>query len=173
MLPGLKQFVPSQVCLSCDGCCRFKEAQSLWRPMITGQERDEQRNPDFARKVFSAQVVDDAGFITTLPLKDSFICYFLNPSHNTCGIYHARPFECQLYPFVLGRNSEESGVYAHLNCPYIQDSWDSPKFLEYKKDLQQFFRQDEVRAFLKRNPCLVREYQPFLDELEFLFPLSL
>ena len=31
---SLKQFVPSEVCLKCNGCCRYKQADSVWRPKL-------------------------------------------------------------------------------------------------------------------------------------------
>src|SRR5437016_3656654 len=34
----LPQHVPSRVCLSCDVCCRFPEADSFLRPYFTAQE---------------------------------------------------------------------------------------------------------------------------------------
>lgn len=39
MLQNFKQFVPSNVCLSCDGCCRFKQSDSRWRPHMTKEEQ--------------------------------------------------------------------------------------------------------------------------------------
>ncbi|MCI0405004.1 MAG: phosphoribosylanthranilate isomerase [candidate division Zixibacteria bacterium] len=36
----LKQFVPQEVCLACDGCCRFKEDSSEWRPKVAKTELD-------------------------------------------------------------------------------------------------------------------------------------
>jgi Fe-S-cluster containining protein len=164
-----RQFVPSKVCLACDGCCRFREAQSAWRPKMS----DLEKVAPATKKIFTARSIDDQGFITTVEHQDTFVCYFFNPRHNTCGIYSQRPFECRLYPFLLIKNKNGKGLAAHLNCPYIQEAWDSEPLQGYRKYLQEFFLRDEVLAFLKASPALFGDDASFTDEIEFLFPLAL
>ena len=54
MFSDLPQFVPQSVCLSCDGCCRFKEEQSSWRPKAVG---DEKVQGGLAEEIFSRQFI--------------------------------------------------------------------------------------------------------------------
>ena len=139
---SLKQFVPSEVCLKCDGCCRYKEADSIWRP---------------------------AGDIKTIQTRGMYFCEFLNGKDNTCGIYTKRPFECSLYPFILSQESDAVKVYAHLSCPYVQDYLPHADFDAYAAYLKEFFRREDVREFLSHNKAMFHDYSPYAPELLYLF----
>ena len=41
MIDGCPSFVPSDVCLRCDGCCRFAQAGSIWCAHISETERSQ------------------------------------------------------------------------------------------------------------------------------------
>ena len=173
MLKDFKQFVPSSVCLKCDGCCRFKEAGSRWRPYMAEAEKKEAGKPVLADKVFARHVISPDGRISVTSCGEGHLCYFLNPQDNTCGIYHGRPFECQLYPFLLGRENGKTIVYAHLNCPHIQEHWGAGLYKDYAAYLQEFFRREDVLSFLKDNPALIADYSAFRDELDHVFTIHL
>ncbi len=173
MLQGMKQFVPSAVCLSCDGCCRFKEQDSRWRPKIAAEEKEAAAFPGLAGKIFSAHVVGQDDHIAAVPCQDLFVCHFFNPKDNTCWIYHARPFECQLYPFLLSREEGRPAVFVHLNCPYVQKHWGTALYKEYVAWLKNFFQRAEVRDFIKRNPGLIANYSPYRQELDYVFIVDL
>lgn len=168
MFKDFQQFVPSTFCLKCDGCCRFKQAQSPWRPKITSEEK----KPAGEKQVFPETSIDPNDFFSTVPYQDSHICSFFDPGHHACEIYGHRPFECMIYPFVLSKNKKGQGLFVHVNCPYVQETQGSPAFLDYQAYLQDFLRQDPVRSFLKKNPDLFGQYPGFTHELEWLFPLS-
>ena len=167
MLKDFKQFVPSSVCLKCDGCCRFKESDSRWRPYIGEKEKS------VIEKIFGTNVVSSDVRIAATPCSEGFLCHFLNPTDNTCGIYNARPFECQLYPFLLGKEGEQAVLYVHLNCPYIQEQWGAQMYKEYAQYLQDFFRKKETREFLKQNPKLLTDYSSFRSELDHVCDIAL
>lgn len=173
MLQGMKQFVPSGVCLSCDGCCRFKEQDSRWRPKIAAEEKEAVSLPGLAGKIFAAHVVGQDGHIAAVPCHGLFVCHFFDPKDNTCGIYHARPFECQLYPFLLSREEGRPAVFAHLNCPYVQKNWGTALYKEHVAWLKIFFQRAEVRNFIKRNPGLIADYSPYRQELGYVFTVDL
>lgn len=172
MIKDIRQIVPSSVCLQCDGCCRFHEAKSLWRPKITDEEKKQAR-PSGVKNVFSANAVDATGYLETLAHDGAHICYFLNPHHNTCGVYPFRPFECRLYPFLLYKGTEGQGICVHLSCPYIQKVLGQPAFQEYVSYLKEFFMRKETIAFLRKYPFLWSDYSLFKEELQFLFPVEI
>ncbi len=151
----LKQFVPSSVCLKCDGCCRFKSADSAWRP------KDSQK-----------EFTDDQNFITTIQDCGNHLCRFFNKSDSTCRVYDQRPFECALYPFVLSRAVQGVRVYVHLACPHIQETQASPALGEYVDYLKEFFCGDKTRNFLANNAFLIHDYSPFAMELQHLFTIE-
>ncbi len=173
MIKDFKQFVPSRVCLKCDGCCRFKEEDSRWRPHITPDEKKAAAKPALVDKVFAGHVVSADGRINVTRSGDVCLCHFFNPKDNTCGIYHARPFECQLYPFLLGREKEKAVVYVHLNCPHVQEHWNDGTYKEYTAYLQEFFKREDVLNFLKSNPSLITDYSAFRDELDAVLTIPL
>ncbi|MCK5581260.1 MAG: YkgJ family cysteine cluster protein [Candidatus Omnitrophica bacterium] len=171
MLQGMKQLVPSKVCLSCEGCCRFSEAKSEWRPRIMEEEKVGVAKPELVEKIFLKGSVDEKKMISTIPFGERHICRFLTPQSNACGIYHGRPFECQLYPFLLMRKEPGVAVAVHLSCPYVQDAFGSSVMDEYIEYLKEFFQQKEVLSFVRRNKELVVDYSNCLGEIEELFSL--
>ena len=171
---SLKQFVPSEVCLKCDGCCRYKEADSAWRPKLG---KDEQAG--LAASITAGDVLDAQGYIKTVQAREGHFCRFLNGANNTCGIYTKRPFECSLYPFILSRTPDAVKVYAHLSCPYVQDHLSravlipdirgSSDFDDYAAYLKDFFCRADIREFLSHNKAMFHDYSPYAPELLYLF----
>jgi Fe-S-cluster containining protein len=163
----MKPFVPSDVCLKCDGCCRYKVPDSVWRPKLGEAEKQ-----GLAALITGGDSLDDQGYIQTIQNCGRHFCKFLNQSDNTCGIYAGRPFECLLYPFVLSQTSHDIKVYVHLSCPYVQDHLPRRDFEAYVSYLKGFFRQEDVRAFLLRNKGMFHDYSHYAPELLHLFDLS-
>lgn len=158
MINQLKQFVPSSVCLQCDGCCRVELADSPWRPKVGQQEIQDG--------------VDQAGYVKTIPQGDRHQCVFFNKTDNTCGIYGQRPFECALYPFVLSNSSRGLEMYMHLACPYVQQHQLSQELQEHAAYLKEFFSRPETKAYLKNNNRLLHDYTSHNQELQFLFTVE-
>ena len=154
----LKQFVPSAVCLQCDGCCRFQLADSAWRPKVGEQEILEE--------------MDAAGYLKTIPVDDHHHCVFFNKSDHTCSVYERRPFECALYPFVLSKTPQGIKLCVHLACPYVQETETKQEFQDYQAYLKTFFKQPHTKDFLKNNSRLLHDYSKFDQELKFLFDIG-
>ncbi len=173
MFTNLKQFVPSEVCLKCDGCCRFKEPGSVWRPRVSKDEAQNTKRPDLLTKIFTKERVDSKGFLKTTACKgeEHFCCSFFNPKENTCTIYQHRPFECKLYPFVMTKKDSRPVLSVHLTCPHIERNRHSPDFEIYTHDLKGFFARADVKNFLESNPELFGEYPGYEHELEYLFDI--
>ncbi len=172
MLKDFKQFVPSAVCLQCDGCCRFKEVDSRWRPHITKDEKKAAALPALVDKVFGRNVIAPDGRINVTPCAQGFLCHFFNSQDKTCGIYHARPFECQLYPFLLGKEGDRAVLYVHLNCPFVQEHWGNSGYKAYAQYLQEFLNKGDVQKFLQQNPSLWTDYSAYRSELDYVCALS-
>lgn len=169
----LHQFVPQETCLSCDGCCRFKEQDSEWRPKVAEEEMCRPASIGLADKILTKDKIDVTGHIKTRESNGQCVCSFFNPEDNTCRIYSGRPFDCQLYPFVLVKEGGRIAVCVHLNCPFVQKQYKSRDFFEYIDYLQDYFSSEEVLSFLKKNPDLAGDYKDYRDELEHLFFLNI
>lgn len=163
-----QQFVPSKVCLTCDGCCRFKEADSAWRPKVTKQDISEIRREGLAEKIFRQALKPDGRLATRCHLGEN-LCSFFNALDHTCGIYSARPFECQLYPFLLNRKSGRIVLSVHLLCPYIQETKPTQIYQEYVEYLRGYFARPEVLNVLRADPAIADDYSDHAGELEDVF----
>ena len=130
MIRPPRQFVPQDVCLKCDGCCRYKEETSAWRPKVSSQEATQAQG--LAEKIFDKTVLDKKGYIKAHACGGHFQCHYFNAPDNTCRIYGARPFECALYPFLLTRVNNQVVVCMHLNCPHIGHTLGSHELMEYE-----------------------------------------
>jgi Fe-S-cluster containining protein len=171
MTEKLKQFVPSDVCLKCDGCCRFKESDSHWRPKIAKEEAAAAKTLGLADQIFSQDVIAPDSYIRTKPGCGEHFCSFFNAQDHTCAIYKARPFECELYPFVISRDPNGTGLYVHLNCPHVEANYRRDS--DYVRYLKDYLARPDVREYLRRNKALLHDYSNYKDELEFLFPLEI
>jgi len=171
MFVQMKQFVPSAVCLKCDGCCRFKEEKSLWQPKMTVEEERQAKSAGLADKIFSQNVIGHDRCIKTTPGGGTHLCSFLDFKTNACTIYPARPFECQLYPFVISKDDQGLGVFVHLNCPFVQENEQTPIMVEYVDYLRNFFQDALVKSFLEKNKGLMSNYSFYKNELKLLFNL--
>ena len=164
---SLKQFVPSEICLKCNGCCRYKEADSAWRPKLGMRDKE-----SLADLITGDTVLDAQVYIKTIQVCGEHFCRFLNGGDNTCGIYTKRPFECSLYPFILSQTPDAVRVYVHLACPYVQDHLGRSEYDVYVAYLREFFRRPDVREFLFANKAMFHDYSSYAPELLHLFDLS-
>src|ERR1700733_13888509 len=164
---SLKQFVPSEICLKCNGCCRYKEADSAWRPKLGASDQ-----ADLAALITAGDVLDAQAYIKTIQVCGEHFCKFLNQRDNTCGIYTKRPFECSLYPFIISQAPDAVKVYVHLSCPYVQDHLSRAAYDDYVVYLKGFFRRDDIRDFLFANKAMFHDYSVYAPELLHLFDLN-
>lgn len=167
MFSDFPQIVPQKICLSCQGCCRYKEAESLWRPKIALEEL---KGNEYKLDLIGA--LGKNAYINTVREKGQNRCSFLDLRTNKCGVYTGRPFECRLYPFLLTNKNGRAAVSVHLSCPYVQESRYSPEFAEHVGILKEYFSGGEMLRFLKRNPELLGDYGEYKDEIEELFTLE-
>jgi len=165
----IKQFIAEDYCLQCKGCCRFKEENSVWAPCLT----DEEIQALLERKgIPPVSINADKRIHPVFDSKeDSYLCAFFNPQDHRCGIYKFRPFECQLYPFLLNlRKGSKVVLTVDLNCPYVKDKIGSPEFKEYAEELAAFLNSPKQIKLLKDNPHLLQAYEEVAEIIELNIP---
>ncbi|MFA5088396.1 MAG: YkgJ family cysteine cluster protein [Candidatus Omnitrophota bacterium] len=170
MFSDFKQFVPQAVCLACDGCCRFLEEGSPWRPRLS--EEETKTAPGEAPGP-AAREVDGRGYIRAVPFGENYRCLFLEPAGNACRIYSSRPFECRFYPFLLIKKEGKAMVGAHLNCPYIQQKKGTLEWSAYLEYLEKYLHRRDVRDFIRSGWPQWGGEPGEQNECETLFPLKL
>ncbi|MBP7835931.1 MAG: YkgJ family cysteine cluster protein [Candidatus Omnitrophica bacterium] len=163
----IKQFVPESVCLKCQGCCRFKEMDSAWVPCLLEEEAQDLIDQDIPPAYINMQrkirpVADPSG--------EGFICAFLESQANKCRIYNRRPFECQLYPFLINLRHGKVILTVDLNCPYISEKINSREFKEYAEYLAAYLNSPEQLEILRDNPQIIQAYEDVLDVVELRLP---
>lgn len=153
----IKKLIPESVCLSCLGCCRFKEKESIWNPQLLNEEEK-----DFPKGRKSLLLLPQ-------PIQGNFVCSFLSVCDNKCRVYPRRPFECQLYPFVISLYENKIFLCADLNCPYIKLNKGAKEFKKYTQYLLKLFASRKYKKILKNNPRLAQRYPGvlILGELKF------
>jgi len=159
----MKQFVPQEVCLKCQGCCRFKEADSVWSPCLLDEEMQGLLDKDIPPALIS---MERRLRPVPHPGQEGFLCPFLGPKDNKCRIYALRPFECQLYPFLLCLRNKKICITVDLNCPYVKEKIDSPEFKQHSEYLAAYLNAPERIRVLKDNPQILQAYEDVLDILE-------
>ena len=164
----IKQFVPEEVCLQCRGCCRFSESDSLWLPCLLDEEILELADKKDIPAVSLS--LDKRIMPNALAGETGFICPFLNREDNKCRIYNSRPFECQLYPFLLSLRQKKVLLTVGLNCPYIQDKINTQEFKEYTRYLTDLLNSPQYLKILKNNPQIIQAYAEVLDVVELNIP---
>ena len=120
------QLVPSQVCLSCEVCCRFPERDSSFRPFFTKAEIQQA----IALGIDASHFSDSHGSQVEPvphPSGEGYLCPAFDPETSRCRIYEVRPLDCQIYPLVLMWNKERQGVYLgwDAKCPFLMDQCSS------------------------------------------------
>ena len=165
----LPQFVPQDVCLSCDGCCQFAQANSSWCPKMAREEIDPQKEAG----VVLLNGLGESDVIKTVEHQGQVRCVFFQVEGNTCHVYEDCPFECRLYPFLLVKRGDGVDVGVHLNCPYIQEKRQGEDFKGHVENLRQYFQQQAALDFVRRNQILHGNYSGYEQEVECLFELPL
>jgi Fe-S-cluster containining protein len=156
----IKQFVPSAVCLKCQGCCRFKEAVGVWLPCVLNEEKD-------ILKKNSLLCSQDKKIIPVFSEKERiFFCPLLNRKENKCVVYAERFLDCRLYPFVINRRQKKVYLSADLNCAFIKDNFKGAGFEKYVEYLLGLLNSRLYPDLLRNNPQIVQTYPEVTDIAE-------
>ena len=164
----IKQFVPQEFCFKCQGCCRFKEANSVWSPCLLDEEIQELLDkPGIPAASIS---IDRRIQPIANPQGADFICPFLQILDNQCKIYSTRPFECQLYPFLINLRKDKVLLTVDLNCPYVYEKINSQEAKDYIVYLTHYLNSGARRSMLKDNPQIIQAYEEVREVAELNLP---
>ncbi|MBU1727323.1 MAG: YkgJ family cysteine cluster protein [Candidatus Omnitrophica bacterium] len=170
----IKQFVPSEVCLKCKGCCRFREIDSVWAPCLMDEEIQDFLDKESLPPAFISMDKRIRPISNPLaqerPEEPGYTCAFFDIDKNMCKIYDERPFECRLYPFLLSMRNKKVLLTVDLNCPYAQEKLKTPEFKEYADYLTSYLNQPATIRLLTDNPHLLQAYEEVLDIAELKLP---
>ncbi len=164
----IKQFVPQEFCIKCRGCCRFKEANSVWSPCLLDEEIQELLDKKGIPAVSIS--IDRRLRLIANPDGADFICPFLGSADNKCKIYDIRPFECQLYPFLINLRKGKVLLTVDLNCPYVFEKINSQEAKDYIIYLTDYLNSPQVLKMLKDNPQLIQAYEEVREVAEINLP---
>lgn len=152
----IKQLIPSEVCLSCKGCCRYSARNSSWAPTLLQEEAR-----DLLRGTIAGTFISETNklkVITDHSGQNNYLCPCLNVRDDTCTIYPNRPLECQLYPFVLALADAKYVLGVDAQCPFVEQNLLDPEFRKFGDGLLEYFNSSHGRYILQKNPHLFQEY---------------
>lgn len=178
----LLQLVPSRVCLQCDVCCRFPEAESFLRPYFTAEEIQRA----VARGINPAHFPDPNGSQVSVvpnPSGGGYLCPAFDPATSHCRIYDDRPLDCQIYPLAVmwaapltpslspqGRGEGEGKEVVlgwDRKCPFMRDG--VPEDIRaYAERIADLLEQDRTIETFVKHPRLIGQFQ---DDVVVLKPL--
>jgi Fe-S-cluster containining protein len=140
----------------------------VWSPCLLDEEIvDFADNKDIP--AVSVSLTKHLDLVPT-PGEEGYLCPFLNPADNICKAYLQRPFECQLYPFLLNLRHNKVILTIDLNCPYVKEKMNTPEFKEYVDYLTVFLNSPVQMEILKDNPHILQAYEEVKDIVELNFP---
>lgn len=157
----INQLIPQDFCLKCKGCCRFTHEDSVWAPCLLNEEIESLSKAGLAPALITPhKKIRVAAFAK----ENVFICSLFNPEGNICKIYGFRPFECQLYPFLLKRRNGKTFLAVDLNCPFVKAKIKNKEFKDYAQYLVDLLKSPQYAAILENNPHVVQAY-PEAEEI--------
>jgi Fe-S-cluster containining protein len=164
----LLQLVPSRVCLQCDVCCRFPEAESFLRPYFTAEEIQRA----VARGINPAHFSDPNGSQVSVvpnPSGEGYLCPAFDPATSHCRIYDDRPLDCQIYPLAVMWNQDHSQVVLgwDTKCPFMRDAVPS-EILAYARTITTLLEREDVLTTVASSPRLIGRFQ---EDVVILNPL--
>ena len=169
--PSLYQIIPSDVCFSCDVCCRFLEADSPLAPIFTATEMEKVIAQGADPVLFRPQADGNSAQIQLKPHNDFYICPFFDPETSHCTIYSIRPLDCQLYPFALMFSEDGNEVVLGVDtlCPFGETQLETDAFQKHIDHVIHYVESEAVTAQIIANWNLIGDYQDTVKIVHTLF----
>lgn len=157
----LEQIVPSKVCLSCDVCCRFLEQDSFLAPVFTQAEMKRAIANGVNANFFRPTADGKSAQVKLIPHGDMYICPCFDPETSECTIYPIRPLDCQIYPFALMYNRDQTQIVLGVDmiCPYSEAEIRTAAFQRYIDYMTNYLESDAVVETIAANWQLIGPYQ--------------
>ena len=157
----LYQIIPSEVCFSCDVCCRFLEADSPLAPIFTENEKGRVVAGGADPTLFRSQADGRSAQIQLKPHDAFYICPFFEPETSHCIIYPIRPLDCQLYPFALMFSEDRSEVVLGVDtlCPFGEEHLETEAFQRHIRDVIDYVESEAIIGQIAANWSLIGNYQ--------------
>jgi len=155
----IRQLVAQEFCLTCKGCCRFRDKYSSWSPTLLKEEIEV-----MVHNGLPPALITQGGKIRIeyFPDQEIYLCSLLSHKDNTCLLYRFRPLECQLYPFLFCRRQDKFYLAVDTHCPYIEVTKDSKEYKEYAASLTQLLMNPIYQRLLRGNLQLFQDYPKVL-----------
>lgn len=159
--PKFYQIIPSEVCFSCDVCCRFLEADSPLAPIFTAKEKENAVADGADPTLFRPQADGASAQIQLKRYKDFYICPFFDPETSHCTIYPIRPLDCQLYPFALMFSEDGNEIVLGVDtlCPFGEEHLKTEAFQRHICDVIDYIESEAVMTQIAANWSLIGDYQ--------------
>lgn len=160
-LQQLYQIIPTEVCLSCDVCCRFLDKDSPLAPIFTENETGRLISKGIDRTLFQHQKDGKSNQIALILHEDYYICPFFEPETHHCKIYASRPLDCRLYPFTIMLSQDRNSVVLGVDmlCPYSEEHYELDSFQQHLKHVIDYVESEDVRSQILENWSLIGEFQ--------------
>ncbi|HAJ56399.1 MAG TPA: hypothetical protein DCL35_01370 [Candidatus Omnitrophica bacterium] len=168
----LKQLILGDACLDCRGCCcHYEQEDTIWSPFFMREEMYELADNNIVLpSVFSGIGLHCGETARPHLVKHEgiFLCPCFDIKENKCKIYLHRPFECQLYPFLLAQKDDTVYLAVAENCPYMQQPGRKELIEEHIRYLMDMLSSEYFLRLAKNNPGIVQDYG---QEVAYLVPL--
>jgi len=159
--PKLYQIIPSEVCFSCDVCCRFLEVDSPLAPVFTDREKARVVAAGADPGLFRLQADGQSAQVQLKPHDDFYICPFFEPETSRCTIYPIRPLDCQLYPFAIMFSEDRREVVLGVDmlCPFGEAHFETESFQQHIREVIDYVESEAVTEQIAANWSLIGDYQ--------------
>ena len=170
----LQQIVPSKTCLSCDVCCRFPNRDSFLAPIFTDSEILRVIGAEADRNLFQPTADGRSARVKLQSYGEIYICPFFDPNSSECQIYTSRPLDCQIYPFALMHNEDQTEIVLGVDtiCPFAEIEFKTESFQRYVDYIAAYVESEMSTKVIIENWAWIGPYQETVTVVAVLRKLS-
>ena len=151
----LKKLLDLKNCIKCQECCKFKKNDAVWAPIFSRTETNAIFK-EYKIKIAYRRHGQSLNYFQPRLVKSQknpriCVCPFLNEKKYSCSIEKLKPFDCQIWPFVLMKNKKKDAInlvyYGKKYCPGLANIG-KRRFETYKKYLVNFCKLNSIVPYL-------------------------